>query len=101
MVDNALVTLVVLIGEERRPISGQLFGIHGKAMVLCCDEAAVGAAVCTWLVVAAVSISRKRNRGLKYVKHIRKLDALTSFCRWLHPLQVTAAGGPDKFQIWA
>ena len=99
MVDNALVTLVVLIGEERRPISGQLLSIHGKAMVLCCDEAAVGAAVCTWLVVAAVSISGKRNRSLKYVKHIRELGVLTSFCRWLHRLQATATGAPDKFRI--
>ena len=56
VVDDPLVGLVVLIGEENGPIRGQRVRVDGKTMVLCGDEAALCVLVYTRLVVATVTI---------------------------------------------
>lgn len=52
---NALVAVVIGIGEEGRPVGGQTGRIHRKPVILCRDVAAGGALVETWLVVTTVT----------------------------------------------
>lgn len=57
---NALIGLVVGVGEEDIPVTGQGLGVNSEAVVLAGDEAAVCALVDTRLVVASVTIPAKR-----------------------------------------
>ena len=55
-VDDALVGLVVGVGEEGGPALRQGAGVHSKAVVLGRDEAPQAVLVHTWLVVASISV---------------------------------------------
>ncbi len=54
--DYSFIGLVVFIGEENRPIIGQIFGFHSEAMVLGGDVASVGSTMSTRLIVTSVSV---------------------------------------------
>lgn len=56
VVDDALVTPVILVDEQLGPVFGQSLSVDSKAVVLGGDEAAASACVRTRLVVSAVTI---------------------------------------------
>lgn len=56
-VHDALIALIIGIGEQHLPICGQVAVVHSKAMILCSDEAALGRRVEAWLVVTTIAIS--------------------------------------------
>lgn len=60
IVYDALIGVIVGVGEEDVPAFGQRVGVDGEPMVLAGDEAAVGSLVDAWLVVAAVTIPERR-----------------------------------------
>lgn len=53
---DALVGVVVGVGEEDVPAGGQRVGVDGEAVVLAGDEAAVRPLVDARLVVAAIAV---------------------------------------------
>lgn len=53
---DALVTAIVLVGEENLPVVRQSTGVDCVAVVLAGDVAPVAAAVLTWLVVPAITV---------------------------------------------
>jgi len=55
--NNAFVSVVVSVGEQRQPAGWQTRNIHCKPMVLWCHEATTGPMMCAWLVVSTVAIS--------------------------------------------
>lgn len=56
VVHDALVGVIVGVGEEDVPAAGQRVGVDGEAVVLAGDEAAVRPLVDARLVVAAVAV---------------------------------------------
>lgn len=57
VVYNALIGLVIGIGEEDVPVRWQSLGVDSEAMVLTGDEATACSFMEAWLVVATVTIS--------------------------------------------
>lgn len=60
VVHDALIGVIVGVGEEDVPAFGQRVRVDGEPMVLAGDEAAVGSLVDAGLVVAAVTVSERR-----------------------------------------
>lgn len=54
--NDALVGLVIGVGEEWAPAIGQSAGIHSEAMVLGGDVAAQAVFIHAWLVVATIAV---------------------------------------------
>ena len=59
IVYDTLISLVVFISEENRPIIWQSVRVSSKAMVLSCDEASLCSVVCARLVMTSVSVPTK------------------------------------------
>lgn len=57
VVDDALIGMVIGVGEERKPACRQGVCFHSKPMILGCQEAAPRACQQAWLVVASVPIA--------------------------------------------
>lgn len=62
VVHDALVGVIVGVGEEDVPAVGQRVGVDGEAVVLAGDEAAVRPLVDARLVVAAVAVPERSER---------------------------------------
>lgn len=62
VVHDALVGVIVGVGEEDVPAVGQRVGVDSKAMVLAGDETAVRPVVDARLVVAAVAVPERSER---------------------------------------
>lgn len=60
VVYDALIGVIVGVGEEDVPAFGQRVGVDGEPVVLAGDEAAVGSLVDARLVVAAVTVPERR-----------------------------------------
>lgn len=61
--DDALVGVVVGVGEEDVPVLWEGLQVHGKAVILAGDEAAVGSRVYAGLVVTAVPVPARQEVG--------------------------------------
>ena len=64
VVDDALVCLVVFVGEEHGPSLGQMARIDREAMVLGGDVAPPCPLVGAWLIVTTVAIPEERVKGV-------------------------------------
>lgn len=73
VVHDALVGVIVGVGEEDVPSVGQRVGVDGEAVVLAGDEAAVRPVVNARLVVATVAVpERKGQRSKKFAYSFKK-----------------------------
>ena len=56
-VNDAFVGMIILIGEQNRPITIQRCRINGVSVVLCCNEATTSVCMSARLIVSSVTIS--------------------------------------------
>lgn len=69
MMDNAFIRTIIPIRKQRLPLMVVLYGVRvdSIAVVLWCDEAALGVVVCARLVVSAVPVPTHMNTGERLV----------------------------------
>ena len=65
VVYDALVGVVIGVGEEDVPVRGERVGVHSEAVVLTGDEAAICSVVDAGLVVASVTVPERRTSGVR------------------------------------
>lgn len=65
---NALVGVVVFVGEERCPASRQNISVNCKPVILRCHVATICAVMHARLVLASVTIPEDRHEGEQTVK---------------------------------
>lgn len=62
VVHDALVGVIVGVGEEDVPVLGQGVGVDGEPVVLTGDEAAICSLMDARLVVSTVTVSKRQGR---------------------------------------